>query len=260
MGGGRTTGRTLGLAAAGAVALLGGEVLAAAMRDYLPTEPPLEIGGSFGVPTDPPLVFAVLGDSTAAGVGAGTPALAYPTLLARRLAAAGRCVRLHGFGVSGAKARDVLFDQLPKAEAVEPDLIFVGVGGNDVIRLTPVPRFRSEYGALLDGLGATGATVVVGSIPDMRLHAFLEPLRRVSGWRGRSLAAVIDAEAAARAVPVVPMAELTGPFFKEHRSLAYAGGDGLHPGPAGYASWADAIAPTLIVALDGRADGSGGPG
>ena len=250
-------GRTVGLAAAGFVALLGGEALAAALRDYLPTDPALVVGGTFGRTTDPHLVFAVLGDSTAAGVGAGTAELAYPTLLAERLAAAGRHVELHGFGVSGAKVRDVLAVQLPKAEALRPDLVFVGIGGNDVIRLTTVPRFRAEYGEMLDRLQARDSTVVVGSIPDMRVRAFLEPLRRVSGWRGRRLSRAIEAEASTRGVPVVPMAELTGRFFIEHPELAYDSSDDLHPGPAGYESWAEAIAPALLEALAAGRDESG---
>ncbi len=247
----------MGLVAAGFVALLGSEALAAALRDYLPTDPALAIGGIFGLTTDPHLVFAVLGDSTAAGVGAGTPEFAYPTLLAERLAAAGWHVELLGFGVSGAKVRDVLTVQLPKAEAARPDLVFVGIGGNDVIRLTSIPRFRAEYGEMLDRLMATGATVVVGSMPDMRVRAFLEPLRRVSGWRGRSLGRAIETVALKREVPVVPMAERTGRFFLEHPELAYDSSDDLHPGPAGYESWAEAIGPALLEALASRSAAGG---
>ena len=53
--------------------MIGVEIVLAPEADYLPTDPALEIGGTFGESTDPEMTFAVLGDSTAAGVGAGDP-------------------------------------------------------------------------------------------------------------------------------------------------------------------------------------------
>jgi hypothetical protein len=70
------------------VLILGAEIELAIHRTYDPTSPPLAIGGLFGAPTGHPITFVTLGDSTAAGVGAGDAAHAYPTLLAERLARA----------------------------------------------------------------------------------------------------------------------------------------------------------------------------
>src|SRR3712207_9035968 len=46
-------------------------VVLALRRDYLPTEPVLELDATFGPADGDPLSFVVLGDSTAAGGGAG---------------------------------------------------------------------------------------------------------------------------------------------------------------------------------------------
>jgi lysophospholipase L1-like esterase len=64
------------------------------------------------------------------------------------------------------------------------------------------------------------------------------------------------AEAVARAaravgVPVVPLAERTGPFFASDPEDAY-GADNFHPGPGGYRAWAEAIYPYLKEALESK--------
>ena len=231
--------------------VVGVEIVIALRRDYLPTEPVLEIGGSFGESGAEPLRFTVLGDSTGAGVGAGDAEHAYPTLLAERLAALGYRVELSSFAVSGARVADVLNDQVPKAVEAEPNLVFVAIGANDVTHVTRLAEVREDLEAAIGKLRATGATVVVAGAPDMRAAAFLEPLRSIAGWRGRQVAGAVADAAHAMDVPVVPLAEKTARFFVEDPDSAYSD-DMFHPGPAGYSRWADAIFPYLEDALVGE--------
>lgn len=229
-------------------AVIGVEVFLALRRDYLPTTPLLNIGGRFGSgPTR--TTFVVLGDSTAAGVGAGSADRAYPTLLARRLARAGTAVRLVDLAVSGARVSDVLSEQVPRALSLRPDLVFVGMGANDVTHMTPVADVRTDTERILEQLRATGATLVVAGPPDMRAPAFLEPLRSIAGWRGRIVADAIESAAAQKDVPTVELAEVTGPLFAEDPER-YHSEDDFHPSAAGYALWADAIYPVLEDALE----------
>jgi lysophospholipase L1-like esterase len=235
----------------GAVAfagLIGVEVFLAVHRRYQPTEPPLKVGGSFGPAGGHPLTFVVLGDSTAAGVGAGDAAHAYPTLLAERLGRLGWRVHLIDLGISGARTHDVLIEQLPKAEALGPGLVFVGIGANDATHLSGLGVVASDMGMILDRLKRSGATVVVAGAPDMHAPAFLPPLRQISGWRGRHVAAAIAGAARSRHVPVVPLAEETGHLFTADPARYYSP-DRFHPGPAGYAAWANAIFPVLERAV-----------
>lgn len=239
------------LVVVGFVALLGVEILVALRRDYLPTSPALELNGTFGPPGGRArLKLVVLGDSTAAGVGALAPADAYPTLLARRLATAGdRRVELVALGISGARVKDVLEDQVPKAIRAEPDLVFIGIGANDAIHVTPLDQVAQDMGAALDLLLDAGVTVVVAGAPDMRAAAFLEPLRTLAGWRGQQVTDAIADAARARGVPVVPLAAKTGQFFGADPEAHYSTDD-FHPGPGGYERWADAISPVLRRALE----------
>lgn len=147
--------------------VLGVEIMLALTREYLPTEPVLEIEGTFGPPDGTPLSFVVLGDSTAAGVGVDSADDAYATLLAERLAAKGRRVELLGVGVSGARVADLLEEQIATAVAAEPDLVFVGIGANDVTHVTPLGEVERDMRAVIAALQASGAEVVVAGAPDM---------------------------------------------------------------------------------------------
>ncbi len=217
-------------------------------REFLPTEPAYTIGGTFGPPDGAPLRFVVLGDSTAAGLGASDPRYSYAARLSEMLAADGFRVEMTGVGFSGATVADVLEGQVDRALALDPDLIFVGIGANDATHLTTLYSFGRDLGAVYDKLGASGATVVGSGIPDMRAKAFLEPLRSIVGWRGRELSDVVEREANERSIPVVPLAARTAAFFVDDPDAAYAS-DLFHPGDGGYAAWARAIYPVLIEAV-----------
>lgn len=226
------------------------EVWLALRREYLPTDRPLELRGAFGDGDGRALRFVVLGDSTAAGIGVEDAADAYPTLLAQRLAAAtDRRVELAAFGVSGARVADVADEQVPKAVALGPDLVFVGIGANDVTHLTSLGDVRARMERVLRELKATGATVVVAGPPDMRATAWHQPLRWLAGKRGTQVAGAIEEVARAEDVRVVQLAEEAGPFFEADPD-AHFSSDDFHPGPLGYRRWADAIFPVLLDALE----------
>lgn len=238
------TALTLGVLAV----LLAIEIGLAYTRDYLPTEPALELGDTFGPADGRSLRFVVLGDSTAAGLGAGLSEHAYASVLSERLGGIGYRVELIAHGVSGARVETVLQDQVPLALQSDPDLIFVGIGANDSTHLTSLASVESDMDQLLSRLETTGATIVVAGPPDMRAHAWLEPLRSLVGWRGRQVADRIEAVAQRHGHEVVQLAEKAGPYFASKPEEAY-GGDDFHPGPGGYRAWADAIYPVLIDAL-----------
>ena len=244
--------KTLGLAAlitVGVLAvLIAVEVGLAYTREYLPTSPALELGGTFGPVDGEPLRFVVLGDSTAAGLGAGSPEHAYATVLSERLGRAGYRVELLAFGVSGARVRDVAEEQAALAVDARPDLVFIGIGANDTTHLTSLASVERDMDSALTALETTGATVVVAGPPNMRAHAWLEPLRTLAGWRGAAVAGRIEAVARRHGFLTVPLAEEAGPYFAANPADAYASDD-FHPGPGGYRAWADAIYPVLMEAL-----------
>jgi lysophospholipase L1-like esterase len=70
--------------------------------------------------------------------------------------------------VRGRRIRDVVDIQLPRALAMQPDLITVCVGMNDVTRPGPgLDRTLAELDDLHDRLSRSGATVVTTTFPDI---------------------------------------------------------------------------------------------
>lgn len=229
--------------------MLGAEVWLALRREYLPTDDPLDLDGVFGSGGGAPLRLVVLGDSTAAGIGVDDPADAYPTLLATRLAeATGGRVELTALGIAGARVADVADEQAPAAAGLDPDVVFVGIGANDVTHLTSLSKVRHDMEEALRLLTGTGAAVVVAGAPDMRAPAWHQPLRYLAGVRGRQVTEAIEDVARAEGAAVVELADETGRFF-EADPEAHFSADDFHPGPLGYKRWADAIFPVLLGAV-----------
>lgn len=229
--------------------VLGAEIWLALRRDYLPTGNPLELDETFGPQAAPRLGFVVLGDSTSAGLGVVDPADAYPSVLARRLAQeTGSRVDLTVLGVSGARVADVLDEQVPAVRALDPDVIFVGIGANDVTHLTRLDDVRETMRETLRLLERTGATIVVAGAPNMSVYAWHQPLRYLSYVRGNQVTAAIEEVARSEGIAVVELAEETGPFFAEDPE-AHFSEDEFHPNALGYRRWADAIFPVLLEAV-----------
>ncbi len=240
--------KSLVLLALAFVFLLIVEVLVALNGRSLPPQEPFALDRDFGTASrgdDPgsPLRVVWLGDSTGAGVGASSAGTALPTGVARGL---GRPVQLRVLARSGAQVLDVLSEQLPLLPPLRPDVVILGVGGNDVTHLTPRRVFEGLYDALLQGIQSVGAaTVVVMGIGDFgTVPRIPQPLRAITGWRGRRLDEVVRTLAARRGAAYVDLYARTGPIFGSAPSRFYAE-DGFHPNDEGYRAWATAILEVL---------------
>ena len=222
-------------------AVLGGELLLAVRREYLAAETAPAISGEFGRAFAPPLRLAVLGDSTAAGVGVTQVEDTVAGRLARVLADEGRFVTLDGLGVSGSRAAD-LAPQVSRALVHKPDVAVILIGANDATHVTSLDAVRRDVRHAIERLHEAGVRVVVGTCPDMgSATAFLPPLRQVVAWRGRRVgAATRDAATIAGAASVDIGAE-TGPEFRSDPGR-YLSSDEFHPSADGYALWAGALA------------------
>ncbi len=112
---------------------------------------------------DGALRLAVLGDSTAAGIGdpVGNGAFrGFAPLLAQALGGPGR-VRLVNTGTSGARTACVRREQLPIALAARPHLAVLLVGINDTLRADFDARaLYTDLSAVVGALSAGGAAVL----------------------------------------------------------------------------------------------------
>jgi lysophospholipase L1-like esterase len=176
---------------------------------------------------DGPL-WVVLGDSAAQGVGASRHDAGYVGQVRARLEARdGRAWRVANLAVSGARAADVLAEQVPllRELADDADLVTCIVGGNDLLR-TPTAPLLATVRALLAAL-PDGA--VIGTMP-----------QGLGQRKAGRVNAVIRAEAPGRGLRVADVWERTGPPWRGR----YAE-DFFHPNDLGYGDWADAVAEAL---------------
>ncbi|MGI8983036.1 MAG: SGNH/GDSL hydrolase family protein [Acidimicrobiales bacterium] len=176
-------------------------------------------------------LWAVLGDSTAQGIGAPSWDEGYVGQLRRALDdGSGQPWRVVNLSRSGARTDDVLDRQLPALEDLPApaDLVTCAIGANDVIRRVPGldERLRAII-ALLPPLA------IIATLPQGLTRERTEAANRV-----------IREEAPAAGLVVADVWARTGPPW--HGKYA---GDRFHPGALGYADWAAAFGDILHLAL-----------
>lgn len=187
----------------------------------------------------PVLSLAVIGESTAVGVGVNAQEDALAAHLARLLADGGP-VAWRAVGRSGHRVARTLRETVP---LLDPglDVVVVATGVNDVMALTSLRRWRAGVTAMVDALGPrvnAGGWIVLSGLPPLRrFPALPQPARALAGRHADALDDVLAAIAAPPRVLHVPISHLAGP--------GHIAGDGFHPSVAGYAAWAATIAAAL---------------
>lgn len=206
----------------------------------LPEPPGARSGGVGG--TSGGLRLLIVGDSSAAGVGADTQASALSGQLCRALLAHGP-VTWHLEAQTGATTKTSLAklakpDRVPEAQF---DIALLVHGVNDTTSFTSQARFKARQKALMTQLGARHgiSQFVLSGVPPMRHFPLLpQPLRWFLGCHAERLDAVLAALAQERRDCTHVALDL--PY--EPRFVAR---DGFHPSEQAYAIWAAMVADTI---------------
>lgn len=212
--------------------------------------------GVYGAGVGAPIELAVLGDSSAAGLGAELPDQTPGAVVARGLSAvAGRPVRLTTVAVVGATSAelDVQVDRL--LAQVTPAVALVMVGANDVThRVRPGVAVR-HLARAVERLSEVGCAVVVGTCPDLgTIKPVAQPLRLIARRLSRDLAAAQTVGVVEAGARTVSLGDLLGPEFHRVPHEMFSA-DRFHPSSAGYAAAAAAVLPSVCAALGLWPDG-----
>lgn len=202
---------------------------------------------------DDSLSFAMLGDSLAAGLGAELPDQLPGVRLARGLAdELRRPVRLVTHAISGSRTID-LEEQVDRALIDPPDVAMLIIGGNDVTTRTSIGTSATLLGRQVTRLRDAGATVVVGTCPDLVIvRPIPQPLRAIVSRYSLSLARAqrrVLEQIGVRAVSIAAL--LTPEFLARPQELFSA--DRFHPNGRGYEFAANVLlAPLCAATRPGR--------
>lgn len=180
----------------------------------------------------------VLGESTVAGLGARTHELALAGQFAKNLSAKiGRPVEWRVVGKSGVTARQTIDELLPRMPDTRFDYILVGLGGNDVLKLSPPRRWRRDMTELLGRLRGQSpdAVIFLSNCPMICLSPALpNPLRSVL-WQLSKLHNDNISELTSGMERVF--------YYPQPADVTLEGffADGIHPSERGYADWSQAM-------------------
>jgi lysophospholipase L1-like esterase len=214
-----------------------------------PQSDPPRASGIWGPVAEKSYVLALLGDSSAAGLGVHRAAETPGVLLAAGLAeASDTSVRLVNAAVVGARSSD-LEAQIDVVLPEGPDVAVIMVGANDVTHRVRPSIAVAHLGAAVRRLRDAGVEVVVGTCPDLgTIEPIAQPLRLIARRWSRRLAAaqtVATVQAGGRSVS---LGDLLGPEFDALPRVMF-GPDRFHPSAAGYAAASAALLPSVCAAL-----------
>ena len=194
-----------------------------------------------------PIGYVALGDSTGSGVGArngGYVARLFTRLVERRPGS-----KLTNLCVSGSTTADVLRGQLERGVAMNPDLVTLGIGINDIGHGLTLEQFSRNYEEILSTLKQkTRAQIVVTNIPDISSAPRIPgPMRKEYQRQIVEFSKKLEEIAARHGVTVFDIYTITTQELPSHPE--YFSSDGFHPSDQGYELWAEQMWPTLAKVI-----------
>jgi lysophospholipase L1-like esterase len=210
-------------------------------------------------PTAPPIVYAAIGASETAGIGAQDPrSQAWPMVFYDT--ALPRSAVMYIFGVPYETTEAALTGELPSALAVEATLVTVWLNVDDLVAGVSAADYETRLGELVHALRRAGlARVLVANTPYLdHLPLYLKCLSGAAGcpFTGpvpgpADLNAAVDAYNAAIARVVqregATLVDLHAEGEVPDQHPDWVSADGFHPNAAGYAQ----VAARFAAALNG---------
>lgn len=149
-------------------------------------------------------------------------------------------------GVNGYTSRDLIERELPQLDRLQPEVLTVLIGVNDVVQGVPEATYRANVALILDevvaAVGADRALVV--TTPDYTVTPagadYGDPARQSAAIRRNN--AINTELAGARGIEVVDIYDLS---LRAADDRSLVADDGLHPSGAQYATWVERIAPVV---------------
>ena len=203
-------------------------------------------------PTPSVLRYVALGDSYTIGTSV-EPAERFPDQLVAALGPDVPTLQLAAnLGVNGYTSADVIRDELPALDDLDPGFATVLIGVNDVVQSVPTETYEANVGTILDAVLAhlPADRIVTVAIPDYTVTPagadYGDPTRQHDGIVANN--AVMERLARERGIAYVDTFDLSLRAADDRTLVA---DDGLHASGAQYRLWVERIQP-VVDRLIGR--------
>ena len=193
--------------------------------------------GTVGTGDEPAKLF-VIGESTVAGLGARSHDRALAGKFAERLSERiGRSIQWAVVGRNGVTAKRTIDELLPQMPDETFDYILVGLGGNDVMKLSSPRKWRRDMVRLLGLLKEKNpnATIFITNCPMIKFSPAIPHPIKFLLWQLSKLHDKNIKEFTA---------DLDRVFYYHQPAEFTVDGffaDGIHPSEQGYADWSEAM-------------------
>ena len=186
-----------------------------------------------------PFVYVVMGDSSAEGIGASDHGKSFGALIAEEIKKQKRNTVYRNFGKAGATIHDVINSQLKKTLFINPQLVVISVGFNDIKKGRRMSAFERDFSFLLEKLSHTGARVYVCGIPDTHLARRIpKVIKPYVAVRTRQCNDVIERLSKKHGATYIDLYTVIK-ALRANKDIISS--DGLHPSDVGYAAWATEV-------------------
>lgn len=184
-----------------------------------------------------PLRYLALGDSYTIGTGASDDAHAWPSIIAVRLGA-----ELTNPAVNGYTTEDLIRDELPLVKLVDPDLVTVLIGVNDLVQGRSIDDYRHSLSAIYNAVEDRPVVAVSipawSYVPAASQFGGAEQVERLTG----AFNEVARGQATARGFAWVDIGPVSA---SKAGTPGWIASDDLHPGDVQYLAWAEVIWPAV---------------
>ncbi|MFA5124929.1 MAG: SGNH/GDSL hydrolase family protein [Patescibacteria group bacterium] len=192
------------------------------------------------------MTYVAIGDSLTAGVGATSAAASLPGALAQKISVAlGVQVIVNNLGVPGATSFDILTGQVIDAGQMQPQMITLFIGTNDMHNFVPREKFKSNLEAVVRSLQqTTQAQIYLINLPYLGARDLvLPPYNWYFELELKEYNAVIAEVARESGVKLIDLHTISvKPFSADQGAVSGVySQDRFHPSDKGYALWADLI-------------------
>jgi lysophospholipase L1-like esterase len=203
-------------------------------------------------PTESVLRYVALGDSYTIGTSVDPPER-FPDQLVVALGPEAPTLGLvANLGVNGYSSADLIREELPALEDLDPGFATVLIGVNDVVQGVPIETYEANVATILDALLARlpAGRIVSVAIPDYTVTPagadYGDPTRQHDAIVASN--AVMERLAGERGIVYVDILDLS---LRAAGDRSLVAGDGLHPSGAQYGLWVERILP-VVERLIGR--------